>query len=238
MSQSLVCTICARGGSKGVPGKNVRPLLGKPLIAHSVEQALDSGLFKTVAVSSDDEKILSAAQSFGAHELIERPAELATDQAGKLPAIRHCALEAAKKTGYSYDLVVDLDATSPLRLVEDIGNVVALLADPKATNVVTATPSRRSPYFNQVEYKESGRLDLCKSSPGQVLSRQRAPKTFDLVASIYAWRWPVIMSEDRLLLEGTRMFELPPERSMDIDEEIDFRLVEFLMTQERPATPL
>src|SRR6188474_827168 len=92
-STQRLCTICARGGSKGVKGKNVRPLLGKPMIVHSIEQARASGLFAALAVSSDSPEILAIARDNGVEHLVERPAELATDQAAKLPVIRHAVLE-------------------------------------------------------------------------------------------------------------------------------------------------
>jgi len=124
-----LCTICARGGSKGVKGKNIRPLLGKPLIAHSIEQARKSGLFAAIAVSSDSDIILQIAKEWGVDFLIKRPDELATDHAAKLPVIRHCVAEVERQSGYCFDTIVDLDATSPLRSVEDICSAVALLEE-------------------------------------------------------------------------------------------------------------
>ena len=110
-----ICTICARGGSKGVPGKNIRLLGGKPLIIWSIEQAHESKLFDMVAVSSDSQEILDIALSGGADLVVQRPNEMATDQASKLPAIRHCLLEAEKALGRECQALVDLAATSPLR---------------------------------------------------------------------------------------------------------------------------
>ena len=149
-----LCTICARGGSKGVPGKNVRLLAGKPLIAHSIAQAHASGLFERVAVSSDNAPILDAARAAGADDLIERPAELATDTAAKVPVIRH-AQEAIEARHGRYDTFVDLDATSPLRIPADIRAAVELLESRRVSSVITGAPSHRSPYFNLVE--ERGR---------------------------------------------------------------------------------
>src|ERR1700704_6139778 len=111
-----LCTICARGGSKGVKGKNLRPLLGRPLIAHSLEQARSCGLFELIAVSSDASEILEVARAFGADLLIQRPDELASDTAAKIPAIRHAVLEAESRSAQHFDTLVDLDATSPLRI--------------------------------------------------------------------------------------------------------------------------
>src|SRR5712691_4711519 len=101
-----LCTICARGGSKGVKGKNLRPLLGRPLIAHSLEQARASGLFDLVAVSSDASEILETARTFGADLLIHRPDELASDSAAKVPAIRHAVLEAEARSAQQFDTLV------------------------------------------------------------------------------------------------------------------------------------
>ncbi|NBO19237.1 MAG: acylneuraminate cytidylyltransferase family protein, partial [Proteobacteria bacterium] len=123
----MLCTICARGGSKGVPGKNIRPLMGKPLIAHTIAQAKASGLFELVAVSSDSEDILNAAQAHGADLVIKRPDELASDTAGKMPAIAHAVRSVEEKKNTRYDICVDLDATSPLRLPQDIVEAVRLL---------------------------------------------------------------------------------------------------------------
>src|SRR4051812_20616892 len=122
-----VCTICARGGFKGDKNKNIRELLGKPLIAHSLEPAREINLFDVIAVSSDSAAIRETAMTWGATLVIERPIDMATDTAAKLPAIRHCVEETQRRTGKQFDTVVDLDATSPLRNVEDIRGSVALL---------------------------------------------------------------------------------------------------------------
>ena len=136
-----LCTICARGGSKGVPGKNLRKLLGKPLIAHSIEQALRTGLFTTVAVSSDSEDILETALVFGAHVLVKRPDFLAADTSPKVPAIKHCVEETERILKTTFEILVDLDATSPLRLKNDIAGVVELLERNNVSNVITGAPS-------------------------------------------------------------------------------------------------
>jgi N-acylneuraminate cytidylyltransferase/CMP-N,N'-diacetyllegionaminic acid synthase len=140
---SRICTICARGGSKGVKNKNVRELCGKPLIAHSVRVAKDAGLFDVVAVSSDAPAILEAARAHGADVLVDRPAELATDTAAKVPVIQHCVRTVEAQRGVTYDVVVDLDATSPLRTVDDVRSAVRLLEERGVANVITGAPARR-----------------------------------------------------------------------------------------------
>ncbi len=226
-----ICTICARGGSKGVKNKNIRDLAGQPMIAHSLTQARASGLFDVIAVSSDSPEILEVARRHGADLLIERPAELATDTAAKLPVIRHCVEGAERITGKQFDVVVDLDATSPLRLVEDVQGAVHLLESRKVANVITAAPARRSPYFNLVELGEDGVVRLSKPLENPIVRRQDSPKCFDMNASIYVWQRAALFDYPTVFNADTRLFIMPEERSTDIDNELDFEFVELLMKQ-------
>ncbi|MEQ9518306.1 MAG: acylneuraminate cytidylyltransferase family protein [Parvibaculum sp.] len=223
-----LCTILARGGSKGVPGKNVRLLAGKPLIAHSVEQARASDLFDVIAVSSDEAAILRAGKDAGADVLVERPADLATDKAAKLPAIRHCVEWVEALHTCRFETIVDLQPTSPLRLPGDIVGAVALLETGQAENVITGSPAKCSPYFNLVETRVDGTVGLSKPTDPPIIRRQDAPATFDMNGSIYVWRRDVLMSGVGLFLPTTQLYEMPEERSADIDTETDFRFVEFL----------
>ena len=224
-----ICTICARGGSKGVKNKNVRELAGKPLIAHSLEQAIASNLFDLIAVSSDSDLVLEIAQEHGADLLVERPAELATDTAAKIPVIRHCVEEAERRSGKRFDVVVDLDATSPLRTVEDIQNSVGLLEESKVSNVITASPARRSPYFNLVELNSDGVAVLSKQLSQPIVRRQDSPQCFDMNASIYVWTHESLFDNPTVFNGDTRLFVMPEERSVDIDNDLDFEIVEFLI---------
>ncbi|NMC62915.1 MAG: acylneuraminate cytidylyltransferase family protein [SAR324 cluster bacterium] len=221
-----LCTICARGGSQGVPNKNIRPLLGKPLISHSILQAKASKLFEVIAVSSDSSEILSIAKEWGADLLINRPSELASHAAPKIPAIRHCVTEAESLLGVHFDVCVDLDATSPLRNVRDIIDAVKLLERENAENVITACPARRSPYFNLVELNSDGIAVLSKASTTS--RRQDSPPCYDMNASIYVWQRDVLFSSDTLFNRRTLLYVMPDERSLDIDSELDFEFVELL----------
>lgn len=227
-----LCTICARGGSKGVKSKNLRPLAGRPLLAHSVEQARASGLFDAIAVSSDSEEILRAARAAGADIMVRRPDELATDEAAKLPAIRHCVRAAEQDRSKAYGVIVDLDATSPLRLPSDIHAALELLSGTGVEIVITGTPSRRSPYFNLLEIGADGAPVLSKPPSRPIERRQDAPACFDMNASIYAWRRDALFARASLFGPTTRLYVMPEERSIDIDSELDFRFVEFLMSQQ------
>lgn len=226
-----LCTICARGASKGVKNKNVQELLGKPLIAYSILQAKASGLFAAIAVSSDSALILEIAKTYGADILVERPAEMATDEAPKMPAIRHCVQTAEQVSGDTFDIIVDLDATSPLRKVDDILAAVRLLEDRNVSNVITGAPARRSPYFNLVELEENGVARLSKPLPNSIVRRQDAPMCFDMNASIYVYRRDALFADLSVFKHDTLLYEMPPERSVDIDSELDFQIVEFLMAK-------
>ena len=232
-----LCTICARGGSKGLPKKNIRLLLGKPLIVHSIEHAKQSGLFEHIAVSSDSLEIREASQIAGITDIIERPAELATDGAGKVPAIRHALATMEARHGCAYDTLVDLDVTSPLRTADDILGAVRLLEESGATSVITGAPSRRSPYFNLVETLPDGSVTTSKTPNVEVLRRQDAPRTYDMNASIYVWKTSIFRSDPRTFYPDTRLFEMLPERSHDIDDEIDFAFVELLLRKRSGIKP-
>ena len=232
MDRSLIrlCTICARGGSKGVKGKNVRMMLGKPLIAYSIEQAQASGMFDAIAVSSDSAQILEIASAFGVDHLVKRPAELATDTAAKLPVIRHCVTEVERVRGQTFNTLVDLDATSPLRSIQDIQNAVSLLEISGCSNVITAMPARRSPYFNLVEVDSNNAVTLSKPLATALVRRQDAPKCYDMNASIYVWQRKVLFDALTLFNSDTGLYVMPEERSIDIDSELDYLFVDFLMS--------
>lgn len=232
---SLLCTICARGGSKGVVGKNARDLLGRPVLAWSIAQARETGLFDAIAFSSDSDALLDAALKAGADIAVKRPDEMATDTAPKLPAIRHCLEQAIAHTGKTPKIFVDLDVTSPLRLASDITGAVALLRESGARNVITGAPARRSPYFNLVEQRTDGSVGLSKSANPPITRRQDAPRCFDMNASIYVWRVAPFLEQPAVFYPDTRLFEMPEERSIDIDSDLDFALVELLLRQRLPA---
>ena len=231
MANKVLCTICARGGSKGVPGKNSRLIAGKPLIAHTIEQARNAGIFHTIAVSSDCATIRDIASRFGADLVIERPSRMATDAAGKTEAIKHAASHVEAQTDVSFDYFFDLDATSPLRVEEDILACLSLITKPGCDTVVTGSPARRSPYFNLVEAKKDGRIDIVCSGKHVLLRRQDAPPCYDMNASIYVWTRESFLAGPSIFTPGTRIYEMPEERSIDIDTELDWDIVEFLMNR-------
>lgn len=225
-----IISICARGGSTGLPGKNIRPLLGKPLLAWTIEQARASGLADRVLVSTDSEEIAAVARDFGAEVPFLRPAALATASAAKLPVIQHLVAWVEAESG-PVGRVIDLDPTSPLRDVADIHGCVDLLDD-TTDLVITGYESDKNPYFNMVERQADGYFErVCRPSQ-EVFGRQSAPVVYAMNASIYVWR--------RAALTGSlwssarvRLYAMPRERSIDIDHPVDFDLVELMMRRKR-----
>ena len=225
-----ICSICARGGSKGVINKNIRILMGKPLIAHTILQAKEANCFDCIVVSSDSQDILNTSKEFGVDYVVQRPDEMASDQAAKLPAIQHCVRTIEETTHCEYDTIVDLDATSPLRIIDDIHKSIEMLENNLDTNnLITGTPSRRSPYFNLVELNEKGFVRRSKNLDNPIIRRQDSPKCFDMNASIYLWKRKAFYQAKTVITDETRLFVMPEERSIDIDSELDFEIVKLLM---------
>lgn len=226
-----LAVICARGGSKGVPNKNIRMLGDIPLIAHTINQATESGIFSAIAVTSDSQAILDVARDFGVQHLILRPSDLASDTAPKVPAIRHCCVSVERTSGL-FDYVADLDCTVPYRLTSDITGAFDLIEGRNVSSLITGTTARKIPYFNMVELTSDGFVRISKSVQPPLIRRQDAPKCFDMNASIHIWQRSTLFSSDDRLHQDTILFEMPFERSIDIDTELEFELNEFLMRRD------
>lgn len=220
--------ICARGGSKGLPNKNLRLLGGIPLIAHTIKQALECQVLDVVAVSSDSREILQTAQAFGIKHLVERPSQLASDDASKIPAIRHCVEQVEHEVG-RFAYVADLDCTVPFRLVSDIYDAFKSIEAAGVSSLISVTPARKLPYFNLVELTEQGYVRVSKPTDPPLVRRQDAPVCFDMNASIHIWRRDTLFASDARFQDDTIVFEMPFERSIDIDTEIEFTINELLM---------
>lgn len=231
----VVCVICARSGSREVPDKNIRSLHGKPLLAHSVEVAVESGLFEHVVVTSDSESYLNIAREYGADIMVKRPAELAADTATKLGAIEHAVSYTENSTGKEFDVIVDLDVTSPLRIQVDLLESLELFEASGVKSIITGCKSHRSPYTNLVERDSDGVVNIVKPAAESISRRQEAPVCFDMNASIYIWDRKVFREDPKVFYEDTLLYEMPFERSWDIDYEIDFEIVELLMSRRKQA---
>ena len=203
-----ICSICMRGGSKGVTNKNIRELNGRPLMAYTIEQAIISDLFDHVIVSTDSNEIADTAKKYGARTWFLRPSKLATDESPKLPVIRHALLEAEKYYGYNFDIIVDLDVTSPLRKVSDITNAYKQFVNEESDILITGTPARKNPYFNMVE-KINGQLQQVKNLKIAPSRRQDAPEVFEMNASIYIWKRKALLNNDTLFTQNTSIYVMP-----------------------------
>jgi len=226
---NILCTICARGGSKGVKNKNIKIINGKPLIAYTIEQAKASQIFDHIVISTDSEDIANIAKEYGAEVFFTRSAEMASDTVGKLDAIRDAFVRSEEHYKKQYDYLVDLDATAPLRIVEDITKSFEQFLAQDNDNLITAMPGRRSPYFNLVEVNTDGKVYLSKELDNSIVRRQDAPASYDMNASIYIWKRDIILNTNSLFLEKTGLYVMPEERSIDIDTPLDYEFVEFIM---------
>ena len=225
-NHKIVSIIPARGGSKGVPRKNIRNLAGKPLIAYTIEQSLQSRLIDRTIVSTEDGEIAEVAQQYGAEVPFLRPTELAGDHAPTMEVLLHAVNLLEKQEQYNFDILVLLHITTPLRNVQDIYSCVSMLVEAKADNVFSVTESHRNPYFNMVETGDDGIATLVKK--GNFPTRQAAPKVYDMNASIYVWWKDILKKEKKIFLKKSHVYVMPKERSIDIDDELDFKIAEFL----------
>jgi CMP-N-acetylneuraminic acid synthetase len=226
--QSIRAFIFARGGSKGVPRKNLRMLGDKPLIAHSIQCAIACPALGKVAVSTDDPEIAEISKAWGADVPFMRPPELATDTASEWDAWKH-AITWFEHQGNPFDVLVSLPATSPLREVIDVETCLAKLLDhPEADAVIAVKEAERSPFFNMVKLDEQGYASLV-SSGLSVQRRQDAPKVFDITTVAYAVRTKFIMNSTGLFPSRSLTVMVPPERALDIDVPYDFLLAELLV---------
>jgi CMP-N,N'-diacetyllegionaminic acid synthase len=229
-------TICARGGSRGVPGKNIRELAGHPLIAYSIATARRCDFIDRVIVSTDSEEIAAVARRYGAEVPFLRPAELASHTAAKVPAIQHAVREVERERRGEIDLVVDLDPTAPLRTVDEVRACWELVQTPETDVVFTATLADKNPYFNMVEVTD-GYARLSKKTEPPVVRRQDAPSVYAMNASIYAYRRGHLMNDGRVVAPRSRIVEMPPERSRDVDGPLDFAFLEFLVRERIVTLP-
>lgn len=226
----IIGHIGVRKGSKGVPGKNFRDLLGKPLIDWSLDQLLQNTRVDAVVVSTDDERIYEHAVAKGCLEIGLRPPQLATDSAGKWGVWQHSCARSEELLGPA-EAFLDLDCTSPLRAMEDIDAALDAFFEHRPDMIMSCTEARKNPYFNLVEPDEAGSLRISKPLPGGVVARQQAPTVFEHAASTYVVA-PDYLRRSKALFEGRVLpYLMPPERCMDIDTELDFRIVEFLMKE-------
>jgi N-acylneuraminate cytidylyltransferase len=219
--------VFARGGSKGLPGKNLLPLGGVPLIGHSINVAKALPQVSKVFVSTDDAEIKKVAEHYGA-EVIDRPAGLAGDKSPEWEAWRH-AIGYLEQAGEEFDTFLSLPATSPLRSVTDVEATINAL-DKDTDAVITVTPASRSPFFNMVSREKDGTCGILSQSSGYS-RRQDAPEAFDVTTVAYALRKEFIHGHNGLFDGRVKSVIVPKDRAVDIDDSLDFKFAELLYAE-------
>lgn len=228
----ILFTICGRAGSKGIKNKNLRKFCGVYLVYYTIS-TIDLYLKKhqeieyDIVANSDSIELLGLIENNGLRkvEKIVRDESLAGDSIGKIAVINDCLEKMLKRTGACYDMVVDLDITSPLRTVADLENVIELQKKKNADVTTTVATARRNPYFNQVKRTEHG---VKKVIGSYYTARQQAPEIFDMNASIYAYK-PEFLKSGKGVLDGyCEIVEMYDTGILDLDHENDFELMEVI----------
>lgn len=226
---NYVALICARGGSKGVLGKNIRPLAGRPLIGWAISHAQAVKRIGRIIVSTDSPEIADVAREAGAEVPFIRPSELAQDNSPEWLVWRH-ALNYLKETSGAYpDALIVVPATAPLRAVEDIDRCLDEYEKSGADIVITVSDAHRNPYFNMVKILADGSVNVVISSESQIIRRQDAPEIYDMTTVAYVARPEFVMNHNGVFAGKVRHVHVPTERALDIDTPLDFMIAECLM---------
>lgn len=235
MTSSLktLAIIPARGGSKGVPRKNVRPVCGKPMIAYTIETALAAkGVFHRVLVSTDDVEIAEVAKKYGAEVPFLRPAELANDKALMIPVIQHAIRYAEADEGMRYDWICLLQPTEPFRTIDDITQAVAIAQSGDCDSVISVVQVF-AVHPILMKRIENGRLLPFDIEEKEGTRRQDySPPAYMRNGAIYLSRRDVVMERNSIWGDVIHPYVMPPERSVGVDSELDFKLVELLMQEQ------
>ncbi len=230
MSARVVAAIFARGGSKGIPRKNLRALAGKPLIVHAIDAARRTSGVLRVVVSTDDQEIAAVARAAGADVPFIRPTALATDDSPEWLSWQHLVRELGG-AGAPYDTFLSVPTTSPLREPCDLEACLARLDETGVDIAITVRHAERNPYFNMVTLAANGRAELVIKPAAPAAGRQSAPLVYAMTTVAYAARWPYVLEAKGVFDGCVTATIIPAERAIDIDTELDFSVAEFLMTR-------
>jgi len=228
---NVVCIIPARGGSKGVPKKNIKKINGKPLLGYVIESALKSKIFSHVVVSTEDNEIAKIAKKFGADVPFKRPKSLASDYAPMDKVLLH-AVKTLYKLDYDFDIFVWRDATTPFIRSVDIQKSIKMLKKNNASIVTGVYRQHLNPYFNIVEKNSNGFLKLCKPLKIKARSRQEAPPVFQL-NGLYVYDAKKFLKLKKTDLSKTLPHEIPVETGLMIDTEFEFEIAKLLIEQKK-----
>jgi CMP-N-acetylneuraminic acid synthetase len=226
-----VAFIFARGGSKGLPGKNIRLLGGKPLIAWSIEHALAVKRIVRVIVSTDSEKIAEVSRDYGAEVPFIRPRELARDDSSEWLAWHHALNYLLETTRVLPEVMVSVPTTAPLRLAIDIENCLDEYEKSDTDVVITVTEAHRNPYFNMVKYNTDGTVGFVNPPQSAIAHRQKTPVVFDMATVCYVARSDFVMTHNAIFEGRVRAVHVPRERAIDIDTLFDFQMAEYFLNK-------
>lgn len=229
---SCLVTICARGGSKGVPGKNIKPLMGRPLIAYSIKIAeyFLNSVSGDLVLSTDSSEIKAVAADYGLLTDYVRPDHLSNDTAGKVEAIADVLKYTESNTGKKYDYLLDLDISSPLRTLTDLNKAFEQLKkNENALNLFSVNSAHKNPYFNMVEQLGNGFVSLSKSIGETVLSRQAAPQVYEMNASFYFYRKEFFNKGLRSVITEASLPYVMDHICFDIDSQDDYLIMQCLL---------
>jgi CMP-N-acetylneuraminic acid synthetase len=225
---SVLAVIPARGGSKGIPRKNIHPLRGKPLIAWTIEEALAVPEISRLICSTDDPEIAEIAESYGCDVPFLRPASLAGDTVSGIAVLLH-AIEFCRSQGENYDLLLNLQCTSPLRRATDIREALQLfVADEQAVNMVSVCQAEHSPFW-MYTLDRSGRMKPLLTTENSGERRQELPSTYRLNGALYLAKIESFIRTQSFKEPAPRAYIMPVERSVDVDEQRDLQFIEFLL---------
>lgn len=228
---NILCSVCARGGSTTLKNKNIKKLYGKPLIVHTLITAKKAKVFDNIIVSSDSKKIIDISRKY-ADYTIKRPHNLSNDNSPKIPAIRHALKNSEIFFNKKFDIIIDLDATAPLRTVKDIKGALKTFLKNRNSNLFSVCESNKNPYYNMVE-KKGDKIKIVKNSKINFYGRQEAPEIFDINASIYIWKRYDLLKKNKIINKKTGIFIMPKSRSTDIDDNYDFELVKYFFKKNK-----
>lgn len=226
----VLAIIPARGGSKGVPRKNILPIKGKPVIAYSIEAALHSTKITRTIVSTDDEEIAETAKKWGAEVPFMRPAELATDEASSVAVGLHALQTVEAAEGSQYDVILLLQPTTPLRTAADIDAALTELENTGADGVISVALT--GPYHPYYMYTFEGeRLKPFVEAVGRITRRQEFPPIYLRNGAIYAVKRHILVDQQSFFPVDCCAYEMPLQRSVNIDSPFDLELAEFLLSK-------
>lgn len=228
----IVGVITARGGSKAIPHKNTVPLAGKPLIAWTIEAALQSRRLDRLIVSTDDPEIAETSRAWGAEVPFLRPAELAEDNTPHILVMLHSLSWLNESAAASPDYLLLLQPTSPLRTAEDIDTAIEIAEARDAIAVVSVAEMHRHPYLSK-RILEDGTLADFVETDIAYLRRQALPPAYALNGAIYLNRPESLLRDRTFVPPGTLAYVMPPERSMDVDSPWDLHLIELVLRDQR-----